>query len=260
MKFLIFYVLQMKYLIHALCLLITGVIYAEKKGAVLHPTSGYPIHDQERPHPKKVTNTKTLQVQPPSDAIILFNGGSMEAWKGNWEVKNGVLIASKGNLESKQHFGKAQIHLEYRVPAGREVKGQKGGNSGVFLMGLYEIQVQESHTNVTYADGQAGAMYGDYPPLVNPSTAQGEWQSYDIIFEPAVIVEGKVQSPARVTVLHNGVLIHHAQPFTGVSTHKRIPVYPESLPEKGPIKLQWHQDPIEFRNIWVRELGEYSHK
>lgn len=222
--------------------------------------SGYRVHDSKRPYPEKVSNTSALYTKAPSDAKILFDGTDTSAWNGPWQVKDGILISSEKDLVSKEKFGKIQLHLEFRIPAGRKIEGQKGGNSGIFLMGLFEIQVQESHTNVTYADGQAAAMYGQYPPLVNPASPQGEWQSYDIIFIPPIYAGKKLKEPARVTVLHNGVLVHHAQEFMGVSTFRRIAKYGGAIPEKGPIRIQWHQDPVEFRNIWVRDLGEYSKK
>ena len=127
-------------------------------------------------------------------------------------------------------------------------------------MGKYEIQIMESHTNVTYADGQAAAMYGQYPPLVNASRPHGEWQSYDITFTAPEYKDGKVVKPATITVFHNGILVHNAQPYKGPTTHKRVASYPETHPEKGPLALQWHGDPIEYRNIWIRELGEYNTK
>ena len=239
-----------------------SLCYANPKGFTntpVLPESGYRIHGIERPHPKKVSNTKFIHTTAPSDATVLFDGSNIDAWKGQWNIKDGVLIASPGHLETKEHFGKVQIHLEFRIPEGRKVIGQVGANSGIFIMGLYEIQVQESHTNVTYADGQAGAMYGQYPPLVNPSSPQGKWQSYDIIFEPPIHKGKTLIKPAVVTVLHNGVLVHHAQPFLGASTFKKIPKYSKkTLASKGPLKLQWHDDPVEFKNIWIRDLGEYS--
>ena len=165
-----------------------------------------------------------------------------------------MLIASPGNTSSKQSFGSMQLHMEWKIPAGREVQGQKGGNSGIFLMGIYEIQIQESHTNVTYADGQAAALYGQTPPMVNASAPQGEWQSYDIIFEAPVYGEKGMERPAYVTVIHNGVMVHHRQKFYGPTKHKKATSYPAKHPEKAPMRIQWHKDPIEFRNIWVREL------
>jgi len=238
-----------------------SVCNAEQKPTPIQPKSGYHVHDEARPHPAKVTNAKVVSTPAPSDATILFDGSDISAWDGDWEIKDGLLVASKGDLVTKEEFGKIQLHIEYRIPKDRKVKGQVGGNSGIFIMGRFEVQVQESHNNVTYPDGQAGALYGQDPPLVNASSPQGEWQSYDIIFEPAVYKNNKLITPAKVTVTHNGVLIHHARPFDGVSTFRKLPKYPKKpLPAKGPIKLQWHNDPVEFRNIWVRELGEYSKK
>jgi len=154
----------------------------------------------------------------------------------------------------KQEFGSVQLHVEWRIPAGRKVNGQKGGNSGIFLMDRYEIQVQESHTNVTYADGQAAALYGQTPLMVNASAPQGEWQSYDIVFEAPIYDPSGMKEPARVTVIHNGVLVHHRQKYYGPTKHKKAATYPKNHPEKAPIRFQWHGDPIEFRNVWVREL------
>jgi len=166
------------------------------------------------------------------------------------------MIASKeGNNHSKKSYASCQLHIEWRVPADRQVDGQKGGNSGVFFMDMYEVQILESHTNVTYADGQAGALYGQYPPLVNPSLPQGEWQSYDINFTAPVYKDGKCIEPTRITVYHNGVLIHNNQAFQGPALHKLVTSYPKEHPKKGPIRLQWHKDPIEFRNIWIRDLS-----
>ncbi|WP_018971098.1 3-keto-disaccharide hydrolase [Rubritalea marina] len=226
----------------------------QKNNNPKQPWSGYAVHEATRPHPKKVATNGAVTTAAPADAVVLFNGSDTAAWNQNWVVKDGIMIASPGNLSTNQSFGDCQLHIEWRVPAGREVSGQKGGNSGVFLMQRYEVQVQESHTNVTYADGQAGALYGQYPPLVNPSTPQGEWQSYDISFKAPVYEGEQCVSPARITVIHNGVVIHNNQAFHGTSTHRRLPEYPKNHPVKAPIMLQWHGDPIEFRNIWVREL------
>jgi len=221
--------------------------------------SGYHVHGSERPHPKKISNTTTNTTPAPSDAVVLFDGTHTDAWKGHWKIVDGALVASpKKDLITKEKFGRIQLHLEFRVDPEQEVQSQQGANSGVFLMGLYEIQVQESHTNVTYADGQAAAMYGQYPPLVNAASPQGEWQSYDIIFEPAIYDEKGLKEPAKTTVFHNGILVHYNQPFLGVSTYRKLPKYPKkALPEKGPLRLQWHNDPVEYRNIWLRELETY---
>lgn len=235
-----------------------AVEVGEKPKTPRLPDSKYVVHDGTRPQPRKVKSGGAVAVGAPSDATVLFAGTDTGAWEGKWKVENGILIASPGKLQTKEGFGTCQLHLEWRVPAGRKVSGQKGGNSGVFLMGRYEVQVLESHTNKTYPDGQAGAMYGQYPPLVNASAPQGEWQSYDIIFEAPRYEDGKNVAPAYVTVLHNGVVLHHRQAYLGPSTHKKLTSYPANHPEKAPLSLQWHGDPIEFRNIWIRPLGEYD--
>lgn len=251
-----------------LTLLPAGILLADHHGekpakkrypnAPIIPGSEYSVHDTTRPQPRKVESGGAVSVPAPSDAKVLFDGTNTDAWKGKWRVEDGILIASPGTLTSKEQFGDCQVHIEYRVPAGRKVNGQKGGNSGIFLMGKYEIQVGESHTNVTYPDGQAGAIYGQFPPLANPATPQGEWQSYDIIFKAPVSEEGKVVTPAQITVLFNGVVVHAAKDLQGPTKHQKTSSYPANHPAKGPITLQWHKDPIEYRNIWVRDLGEYD--
>ncbi len=225
------------------------------------PWSDYKVHQMDRPHPKKVKSKGAVTTPPPAGAIILFDGKNADAFDRAWEVKDGILIATKhpkpktkGDVRTKKSFRDVQLHIEWRIPAGREVKGQKGGNSGVFLMDRYEVQIQESHTNVTYADGQAAALYGQVPPSVNPSVPQGQWQSYDITFKAPVYGEKGLEKPAYVTVIHNGVKVHDNQKIYGTTTHKKVAKYPETHPEKAPIRLQWHNDPIEFRNIWVKEL------
>ncbi len=258
----------MKYLTAALTISFASLLFADhhteqttKKlyaDTPVIPGSTYTVHDTTRPQPRKVESTGAVTISAPSDALVLFDGTDTKAWNGDWRVEEGILIASPGALTTKEHFRDCQIHLEFRVPAGREIMGQKGGNSGIFIMGKYEIQVGESHTNVTYPDGQAGAVYGQTPPLVNPATPQGEWQSYDIIFKAPVSKDGKVVTPAEVTVLFNGVAVQAGFRIQGPTKHKTTTSYPENHPEKGPIFLQWHKDPIEYRNIWVRPLGKYD--
>lgn len=225
-------------------------------------TPTYAIHDINRPQPRRVASGGALVVAPPSDATILFDGTTTEAWEGSWIIADGILIATKGGptFTTRESFRDCQLHLEWRIPAGRKVRGQKGGNSGVFLMGLYEVQILESARNETYPDGQAGALYGQFPPLVNASRPQGEWQSYDIIFKAPVYTDGAVTTPAQVTVIHNGVVVQAAQNYRGPSAHKRQPAYPAKHPEAAPLSLQWHGDPIEFRNIWIRPLGDYDQR
>jgi hypothetical protein len=231
---------------------------AQDKNTPTLPGVPYTVHDMERPQPPKVATGGAVEIPPPADAKVLFGGEWDGSFTGEWRVEDGVLIASPRDIRTKEEFGAIQLHLEWRIPAGRKVNGQGGGNSGVFFMNRYEVQILESHDNETYPDGQAAALYGQYPPRVNASAPQGEWQSYDITFVPPVYEDGEVTSPATVTVIHNGVMVHHAQEYLGPTSHKKLASYPKDHPETGPIRLQWHGDPIEFRNIWVRPLGAYD--
>lgn len=239
-------------------------VWGEVKGEVGTPQLPgvpYRVHDGSRPQPRVVENAGAISIAAPGDAKVLFDGKSAAAWTSNgkdahWKVENGTLIASRGgDIQTRDHFGAIQLHLEWRLPAGRPVNGQGGGNSGVFLMGLYEVQILQSHNNPTYPDGQAGALYGQLPPLVNATTAQGEWQSYDIFFEPPVYENGKLSKPAKVTVIHNGVVVQHGESYMGPTSWRALASYPGNHPETGPIRLQDHGDPVEYRNIWVRPLG-----
>jgi len=241
-----------------LCGGLPAVEVGEKPDTPKLPGVPYVVHDGTRPQPPVVETDGAVSIAPPSDAVVLFDGSDLDAWEGTWKIEDGVMVAQEGQWMTKQEFGPVQLHIEWRIPAGRQVKGQGGGNSGVFLMNLYEVQVLQSHGNQTYPDGQAGSMYGQYPPLVNASAPQGEWQSYDIVFHPPVYEEGDVVEPAKLTLLHNGVLLHNAKPYLGPTQHKKLASYPKNHPEKGPIRLQWHGDPIQFRNIWVRELADYD--
>ncbi len=229
------------------------------------PNSPYVVHDGTRPQPAKVTPQGAVHVKAPSDASVLFGGTDSNAWtsmKGGpaWEVKDGVLVASKiGDIKTKQEFSDFQLHLEWRIPAGRKVNGQGGGNSGVFLPGGHEIQILESHANESYPDGEAGALYGQTPPLVNATLPQGEWQSYDIIFTSAKTTpDGKLLEPAKVTVIHNGVVLHHNKAFLGPTRYRQVANYNGKIAIKGPIRLQFHGDPVEYQNIWIRETGDYD--
>ncbi len=225
------------------------------------PGTEYHVHDGERPQPRVIEAAGAVEVKPPSDAVVLFDGTNLDAWTSGggeptWEVKDGVMIAKEKDLHSKQEFGAVQVHFEWRLPADRKVNGQGGGNSGCFLMGLYEVQVLQSHNNKTYPDGQAGSLYGQLPPLVNATSPQGEWNSYDIFFEPPVYEGEKVTTPAKVTIIHNGVVVQHGSSYTGPTKHKTLSSYPAKHPETGPLRLQFHGDPVEFKNFWVRPLGE----
>jgi len=226
------------------------------------PGTKYHVHDGERPQPPVVETAGAVVVKPPADATVLFDGSNLDAWvavKGGapaWEINDGAMIAKGGDIMTKEEFGPLQLHFEWRLPADRKVNGQGGGNSGVFLMGKYEVQILQSNNNKTYPDGQAAALYGQQPPLANATSPQGEWNSYDISFLPPVYKDGKVETPAKVTVIHNGVVVQNAEAFHGPSGYKTLAKYPAEHPETGPIRLQFHGDPIEFRNFWVRSLGE----
>ncbi len=219
------------------------------------PGVKYSVHDPARPQPPVVETAGAVVVKPPSDATVLFDGKSLDAWTPGWKIEDGAMIATDKDIQSKQSFGAIQMHFEWRAPAGRAVDGQGGGNSGVFLMGLYEVQVLQSNKNPTYPDGQAGSMYGQLPPLVNATSPQGEWNSYDLAFEPPVYKDGKVVRPAKFTLLHNGVFVQNGESYIGPTQHRNLASYPATHPESAPIRMQFHGDPMEYRNMWVRPLG-----
>jgi hypothetical protein len=233
------------------------------------PNVPYRVHDGTRPQPPMVApGASNLPLPPPADAIELLapDAPLSDHWEGThgeapeWEFADGVLTASpKPNpLRTKDEFGDCQIHLEWRAPAGSKSNNQNGSNSGLFIMGRYEIQILSSFENRTYPDGQAGAIYGQTPPMVNASRAPGEWQSYDIAFTaPRFTADGRLESPACVTVIHNGAVIHHHREILGPTKWKTLPVY-EAHPPTGPLHLQYHNDPVQFRNLWVRPLLGYD--
>ena len=229
---------------------------------------GWAQHDLNRPAPAVVDPGTGVPAEtpgrPPADAVVLFDGKDLSAWKGQkaggaapWKVENGYfeVVPKTGGIETVQAFGDAQLHIEWMAPDPAKGQSQDRGNSGVFFGGgRYEIQVLDSFGNRTYPDGQAGSIYGQYPPLVNASRAPGQWQAYDIVFEaPRFDAAGKLMKPARVTVFHNGVLAQHAMEFIGPSTNKVRTPY-SAHPEKLPIGLQDHDHPVRFRNVWLREL------
>ena len=224
-----------------------------------------------KPVPKMVTPGATCNA-PPSDAIVLFDGKNLDQWASNsdkspakWTVADGVLTVSKseGNIETKREFKDYQLHIEWKVPANITGKGQGRGNSGVFLASTgpgddgYELQVLDSNGNETYVNGQAGSIYKQAVPLVNPSRKAGEWQTYDVVWTaPTFGDDGSLKTPAYVTVFFNGVLVQNHFELKGETRYIGKPFYKKYA--SAPIKLQAHGDksePDSFRNIWVRELN-----
>lgn len=234
--------------------------------AGLQETKEWAIHDPNRPQPAVITSGTpscgTSAGTAPSDAIDLFNGGSLDAWRtgkgpAKWTVQDGVLVVKPrtGDIQTAVDFGDVQFHIEWSIPADRETHGQGGGNSGIFFQNQYEIQILNAFENTTYADGTAASFYGQHPPLVNPCRPKGEWNVYDIVFHaPRWDETGKLIAPARATVLFNGVLVQDNQEFWGTTAHMRRATYGKPH-GPGPIRIQDHGDPIRFRNIWARPLG-----
>lgn len=252
-------------LVAALCVAIS--CYAQQSQRL------WGVHDRERDRPPVITPPAEFG-QPPSDAIVLFDGRDTSKWasdKGGpvkWKVENGYMevVKKSGGIHTKKGFGNCQLHIEWWVPPGVDPKitDQKRSNSGVFLMGRYEVQILDSYTannyrdNKTYADGQAAAIYAQYPPLVNACRKPGQWQSYDISFvRPLFDEQGNLVRPARITLFHNGVVVHNNVEIKGTTAHKKKSEY--SPHGEGPIRLQDHGNPVRFRNIWIRELPEEAY-
>ncbi len=210
--------------------------------------------------PEKVT--PGMGTKPPSDAIILYSGsGDLDNWiheggeKAKWKAEDIITIVPKsGGIKTKKSFGDMQLHVEWRSPEVIEGEGQGRGNSGVYMMGKYEVQVLDSYDSETYYNGQAGSIYKQHIPLVNACLPPGEWQVYDIIFTaPRFFDNGTLKSPAFITVIHNGILIQNHVELIGSTAFIGKPAY-NPHPEKLPLLLQDHGNPVSFRNIWVREL------
>jgi hypothetical protein len=265
---------------HTLCVTLVGAIVFVLAGNLIgqqapvgyddtpmQPSGRWRIHDGARPQPRVVKPGDagpTSAAPAPQDAIVLVGAGDdRRAWQMmdgspvTWAMSNGVLETGKGFIRTRAEFTDVQLHVEFATP--KEVKGnsQERGNSGVFLGGKFEIQVLDSYQNRTYPDGQAAAMYGQYPPLVNASRPPGEWQAYDVVYKAPRFTSAKLDAPAVVTVFHNGIVVHHATPFWGPTAHKKIEPY---LPDtaKGPLSLQDHGNPVRYRNIWIRPLKGYD--
>ena len=222
--------------------------------------TGWKAHDMTRPAPKVVAPGEHRSLGAPSDAIVLFDGKSLDQWRGSnggpskWKVVDAAMesVPGSGYIYTKREFGDVQLHIEWASPAKVKGDGQGRGNSGVFLMGEFEIQVLDSFENPTYPDGSAGSVYGQYPPLVNASRGPGEWQSFDIIFRAPKVKDGEVTQRARLTVLHNGVLVQDGSESFGPTAWIVHDKYTQQT--RGPIGLQDHGNPVRYRNIWVREL------
>lgn len=210
--------------------------------------------------PKKVAAGSSAG-EAPSDAIVLFDGKDLSKWSkmdgsdARWEVKDGAVTVVKGagDIKTKQEFGDVQLHIEWRTPVQVEGEGQGRGNSGIFLQERYELQVLDSYENQTYSNGQAGSIYKQHIPLVNASRNPGEWQTYDVIFTaPRFSENGRVATAACITVFQNGIVIQNNVQITGTTQNKGLPVY--QLHGKASLKLQDHDNPVSYRNIWIREL------
>ncbi|MBC8034910.1 MAG: DUF1080 domain-containing protein [Chitinophagaceae bacterium] len=238
----------------AIILTSTGLYAQEKKTMKPEETEVW------EPVPTAIT-PGTATASAPSDAIILFNGKSLDQWQGEkegaakWLVKEGAVTVVKGagGIKTKELFNDFQLHIEWRAPAVVQGDGQGRGNSGIFMQGIYELQVLDNYNNRTYSNGQAGSFYKQKIPLVNACKKPGQWQSYDVIWTaPRFNEDGSLKSPARATVLHNGVLVQNNVELEGPTEYIGKPVYKKH--GEGPISLQDHGNPVSYRNIWIRKL------
>jgi len=239
------------------------------------PGLPYRVHDIRRPHPRVVA-PGAHPGGAPSDALVLFDGSDLSHWtkgqthitgtrpfqgteKPEWKLENGYVevVPGKGDMATKEVFGDCQLHVEWAAPADAAGTSQGRGNSGVFMMGRYEIEILDSYNNPTYADGEAGAIYGQWPGLVNPSTRPGEWQTYDVVWEAPKFQGDKLVKPAYLTLFMNGVVLHNRKELMSPTKHAGLAIY-EAQPAEDVIVLQNHNNRVRFRNIWVRRLGSYD--
>jgi len=227
------------------------------------------VHDPDRPHPPVVTPGATPGA-PPSDATVLFDGKDLSKWGHNgrgenagkvvpatWPVKDGYFEGARGDLITREKFGDVQLHIEWMEPTTITGTSQSRGNSGVLLMSRYEMQVLDSYNNLTYADGQAGAIYGQWPPLANPARPQGQWQVYDMVFEAPRFEGEKLVKPAYQTLFMNGVLMHNRKEVMGAMVYRQVATYKAHGAEEA-LMLQDHNNPVRFRNVWIRRLRHYD--
>ena len=236
----------------------------------LLPGGKWTVHDGRRPQPRIVSpgtpSSAEAPGQPPSDAVILFDGSSIDGWRSSaeggaarWKLHSGCMevVPGAGDISTKQGFGDCQLHVEWSAPSVVKGDGQGRGNSGVFLMDRYEIQVLDCFQNPTYPDGSAGSIYGQFPPLVNPCRRPGEWQTYDILFVAPRFEGTSTVSPAYLTILQNGVVVQHHRALHGPTCHRALSSYVPHPPE-APLRLQDHGDLVRYRNIWIRPLEFYA--
>ena len=229
------------------------------------PRQRWKVHDSARPQPRIVTPGGESRL-PPSDAVVLFDGRDLSGWVGvkdgqaaPWKVESGYVevVPKSGDIQTRAELGDCQLHLEFATPSEVVGSSQGRGNSGVFLMGRYEIQVLDCYDNPTYADGTTAAIYGQYPPLVNACRRPGEWQSYDVVWIAPRFEAGRLVTPAYCTVIHNGVVVQYHRELIGPTTHRAVGEWVAHGP-MGPLRLQDHSNPTRFRNIWYRQLGGWN--
>ena len=265
-------------ILSAVVLCLAAALVAQQKKATpgytdtpILPGQPWHVHDPNRPHPNHVT-PGAAPGAPPSDAIVLFDGTDLSRWMQNgrgpdagktldakWKVTNGYFecVPHTGDLVTRDKFGDVQLHIEWSEPPDVKGTNQDRGNSGVLLMSRYEIQVLDSFSDVTYADGQAGALYGQWPPLVNPIRKAGEWQAYDIVFEAPKFEGEKLARAAYATIFFNGVIVHNRKEILGTMVHRQVAKYTAHGAEE-PLSLQDHGHPVRYRNIWMRRLAGYD--
>ncbi|RYX82180.1 DUF1080 domain-containing protein [bacterium] len=230
------------------------------------PGDKWHVHDPNRPQPQIVVPpAEGPFTKAPADAIVLFDGTDLSKWQaGNgaasgWVLKDGSMMVPPGgtpgggDILTKDSFGDMQLHIEWCAPEEVKGSGQGRGNSGIIIMNRYELQVLDCYNNPTYPDGQAGAVYGQTPPLVNASRPPGQWQSYDVLWTAPRFKDGKLESPAYITAIHNGVVVQNHTELLGTTQHRQLGRY-EAHEPTAPLRLQDHGDRVRYRNIWVRPL------
>jgi hypothetical protein len=266
----------------SVCLLIFGFQGMAQQGGPIGyqdtpmlPGGKWHVHDSARPQPIEVTPgatcSQTTPDRPPSDAVVLFDGTNLSKWRTAdgrepaWIIKEGfaqippVETPNGGSIFTRESFGDCQLHIEWATPDPPVGDVMNRGNSGIFFLGLYELQVFESYHGGIYADGQAAAIYGQYPPLVNVSRAPGQWQVFDVLFTAPRFEGEKLKAPGYMTVFHNGVAVHNHAAILGPTAHRSRPQY-KAHEAEGPLMLQAHGNPVRFRNIWIRPLKDYDER